>query len=375
MMADIIKRDPSYVAINWIVATRDQLEIADIPRGSHLDLTQSEFKFSTLKYYSQLKGLISAIRVESSQWSLTEMVDFLRQFEALSYLEVVVVDTHRSDETRHHSYTMIEPTWQKVLEHDDTMGLRLDCDIGIGTFADDGRLKMTSICTEECYAPAILRDVDPNVLTSLYLSVTESYSPDFVRLTVLDRLAAGLFPNLTRLTISVCGKHADQITIPETVRGLKIYIENFEGDGTRKLSAPYVTDLDVERRKCRSKAPVRCDGFSADGFGSLKELTIVDVHLRVNLPFPPKLTRIEICGIYVAEASIEAIGGFSGLNRTLQSIRIEGTKITMTQILQLSRFAPLARIKVRSCKFIDLPMVDFKFDVPSGAENSMEEVD
>jgi hypothetical protein len=332
--------------MNWIVITNtDQIWAFPPGSDSHLDLTQAiAFDLSWfLGEYRKLQGRISAIRVASSRCSLTDMVEFLRKYAAdVTWMEV---DTHLPDATRHR--TMSAPTWQKVLAREDTLGLRMGCCAG------DGKWEQNDVYKEECFAPAILRDVNPDGVKALTLRPTADCSPDFVWLTVLDRLAAGLFPNLTKLTISVCAKHADQVPIPVTVRRLHIYLANGGGKDETSLSAPHVTSLTIEAHP--SSSLVECNKFSADGFKALYKLEVIKVKLRLTPPVPENLIDL----VVGYNSSLELVGEISSqTNVDLKWIRFASAEVTYSQMLKLASFAPSASIKMRGCGFSELPKVD-----------------
>jgi hypothetical protein len=340
--------------MGWILITKKS-QMCDIPQGAHLDFTQAKFGLDAFPYTNER---IAAIRVPSSQCSLTTMITFLSWNTAISCLEV---DTHLPDKTRHR--TMRSPTCRKVLKHEDTLGLRMDC-----AASGDGKWNCEHVTAEECFAQAIIRDVNREGVQSLTLKPTQHYDADFVRRTVLDQLCAGLFPNLTRLTISVCAKHASQVTIPGTVRQLHIFLANNGKDETA-LSAPNVTHLSVEPRG-KQIPPVSWNTFSADCFGALLELEIKYVNLRLTLPLPCDLRDV----IVGAWSSFQPIsGGFSGQHDNLSTIRFQSTDVAMSQILQLTSFAPGVTVKVRCCDFTDLPGVDIRSTIKH--EDSSDESD
>jgi hypothetical protein len=336
----------------WIdIITADQVLNSDIPQGSYLDFTQAEFKLDKLRcQYDRLKGRISAIRVASSQCSLPQMVAFLREYCDLLFVEV---DTHLPDLTLHH--TMMAPTAEKVLEHADTIGLR------VHHCKQDPKY----VSEEECFFQAIVRDLNTRDVTTLKLTPTEGYSSDFIRLTALDRLAE-LFPNLTHLAISVRAEHADQVTIPETVRNLDIYIDG-DGDGT-SLLAPGVLRLLIKPHNGQS---ARWYWFGAQGLDSLWRLEIENVDLRLRLPLPGDLTKVFVSGRW---AAFRLIGDLSDYNRTLKKIRIYDGKVTSTDILNLTNFAPNATITLDDCTFTDLYRVKiYTHDEPDRNDSSEDD--
>jgi hypothetical protein len=346
-----IESNPASMMMRWIVITdTDQIRALPPDSRSHLDLTQvTEFDMDWFLCDRKLHGRISAIRVASSWCSLTEMVHFLREYA--EHVIWVEVDTHLPDVTRHR--TMSAPTWEKVLAHEDTLGLRMGCCTGDGKWENE----TGHIWAEECFARAILRDANPDGVEELLLQPTAAYHPDFLWLSgVLDKLVAGLFPNLTYLAISVCAKHADQVTIPATVRKLQIFLATGCGKYETALSAPYVTSLIIEARRTR----VDCNKVvSADGFKALQKLEVCKVDLRLTPPLPENLTDLGVG----YRSSVELAGGeISSQNVRLERIRIVRADVTLSQVVKLAKFAPKAKIKMRGCGFSDFRKLDIDSD-------------
>jgi hypothetical protein len=321
-----------------------------IPPGSRLDLTKAEFEIDELNYNSlKLKGFISAIRVSSSQCSLSTMVRVLDTFDDLLVLEV---DTHLPDTTRH--IIMRAPTQAKVLAHPTTIGLRMGCCDG------DGKWNTLSVSAEERLVPAIMRDLNLEALETLDLKPSDGYSADYVQLTVLDKLAEQC-PNLTQLAISVSSDPCGQIIIPDNVLKLSIYLEcGDNGSETMNILAPSVTHLAVEPRDDKSNLPAILKGFDEGDFNALREIYLKDVQLRPTKIWPSYLRTLIFYGAFEFEPV--------GRNDIIKDISIRWTDVSTTQLLQLKRFAPQARVKLSNCGFSDLPKVSMTWDIDSDSD-------